>query len=79
MPLLNWTNELAPIKQSGAVAIILFGSWAICAVFAALYLLFAYKIGAVLYLAFWLVFLAAVTLVMLHWLNTKGADSFATL
>ena len=79
MPLLNWTNELAPIKQSGAVAIILFGSWAICAVFAALYLLFAYKIGAVLYLVFWLVFLAAVTLIMLHWLNTKGAESFATL
>ena len=32
MPVMTWSNEVTPIKQSGGVAIALFGGWAICAV-----------------------------------------------
>ena len=79
MPVLNWTNELAPIKQSGAVAIALFGCWIVSIIFAVLYLIIGYRIGASAYLLLWTVLLAAVSLLLLRWLDTKGADSFASL
>ena len=79
MPLLGWTNEVAPIKQSGAVTLALFGGWAICCVFAGLYLLIGYKIGAAPYLLLWTVLFTAAALVMLRWLDTKGAAVFAGL
>ncbi len=79
MPVLTWTNELAPIKQSGAVTISLFGGWALSAVFAGLYLIIGYRIGAALYLLVWTVLLAAAALMLLKWMDTKGADAFAAL
>ena len=79
MPLLNWTNELAPIKQSGAVAVILFGGWGIIAAMAGLYLLIGYRIGAACYLACWSILLAIVSIVLLNWLDTGGAEAFASL
>jgi len=79
MPVLNWTSELAPIKQSGAVAIALFGGWFLCVVLAGLYLLIGYRIGAVLYLLVWTVLFAAASLLLLRWQDTKGADAFAEL
>lgn len=79
MPILSWTNELAPIKQSGAVAIALFGGWAVNVVFAGLYLLAGYRIGAALYLLLWTVLFAAAALLLQRWLDTKGAASFAAL
>ena len=79
MPVLSWTNELAPIKQSAAVAIALFGSWAFCTVFAGLYLFIAYRIGAALYLLSWTLLLAAAALLLLRWLDTKGSAAFAAL
>ena len=79
MPILNWTDETAPIKQSGAVTIILFSSWAICAAIAGLYLLIGYKIGPVPYLALFTVLFIAAALFMLYWLETKGSRSFAEL
>ena len=39
MPILNWTDETAPIKQSGAVVIAIFGTWGVGIAFAGLYLL----------------------------------------
>ena len=79
MPLLHWTNELAPIKQSGAVMIALFGGWAVSIVFGVLYLAVGYLIGAALYLLIWAVLAAAASLILLRWLDTKGAADLAAL
>ena len=79
MPVLTWTNEVAPIKQSGAVAIVLFGSWGICVALAGLYLLAGYRIGAVPYLLLWAVLFAAGALAVLRWLDNRGSRIFAEL
>ncbi|MBR3059653.1 MAG: hypothetical protein IKG89_03490 [Oscillospiraceae bacterium] len=79
LPLLNWTNELAPIKQSAAVGIVLFGSWALSVALAGLYLLIGWRIGAGVYLLLWIVLLAAAGAFFLRWLDTKGAKLFRTL
>ena len=79
MPLLNWTNEVAPIKQSGAVTLAVFSSWGICVAFAGLYLFLGYRIGAAVYLLLWTALLAAASLLLLRRLDTKGADTFAAL
>ncbi|MBR0082008.1 MAG: hypothetical protein IJP98_04630 [Clostridia bacterium] len=79
MPMLNWTNELYPIKQSGAVAIALFGSWLLCAVFGGLYFLVGFLLGAPLYLLVCTVLFGTAALLLLRWLDTKGARIFAAL
>jgi len=79
MPLLNWTNEIAPIKQSGAVAIILYGGWGVIVIMAGLYLLIGYRIGAAPYMACWSILLALVSFVLLKWLDTGGAEAFSSL
>ena len=79
MPLLNWTDETAPIKQSGAVVIAIFGAWGVGIAFAGLYLLIGYKIGAACYLLGWAVLFAAAALLLLRWLDTKGAAAFDAL
>ena len=79
MPLLNWTDETAPIKQSASVAIALFGVWGVCVLFAGLYLLIGYTIGPALYLLAWTLIFALGALLTLRWLDTKGAESFAEL
>ena len=79
MPLLSWTNEIAPIKQSGAVTIALFGSWGVSAALAGLYLLIGYRIGAVPYLVCWTIVLAIFSLLLFRWTDTKGAETFAQL
>ena len=79
MPLLNWTNELAPIKQSGAVIIAIFGSWGVGIVLGGLYLLIGYRIGPAPYLLIWTVLFAAAAAASLRWLDTRGAGVFARL
>ena len=79
MASLSWTSELSVIKQSGAVTIILFGTWAVCAGMAALWFFLAYGIGAAAYLGILAVFFAAAGFYFLHWLDTKGAEHFAEL
>ena len=79
MPILNWTDETAPIKQSGAVGIVLFSSWGFGAALAGLYLLIGYRIGAASYLLLWALVYAAVALVLARWLDTKGSRIFAEL
>ena len=79
MAILNWTSEIVPIKQSGAVMILIFGSWAITIVFAGLYLWVGYRIGAAAYLSVCCVLFASVSLLLWRWLNTKGAAAFAAL
>ena len=79
MPLLSWTNELVPIKQSGAVVIVLFGDWILCIAMAGLYLLGGHRIGAVPYLLIWTVLFAALGVLLLRWLDTRGAERFQAL
>ena len=79
MPMLNWSNETIPIKQSGVIAIALFGSWAITVIFAGVYLWIGHQIGTVRYLALWAVLLAAAALILFRWLDTKGSKKFAEL
>ena len=79
MPLLNWTNETAPIKQSGAVTIVLFGGWIFCALLAGMYLLIGYRIGPAVYLLLFAVLFAAASVFLLRWLDTKGSRIFAEL
>lgn len=79
MAIMNWTNEMAPIKQSGAVLISIFGTWGFVVVFAGLYLLFAYKMGAVLYIGLFTVAILAASAFLLRWLDTKGAKIFSGL
>lgn len=79
MPLLNWTNEIVPIKQSGAVMVAIFGNWAVCILLGGLYLLVGYKLGAWLYLLIWSVLLAATGLYLLRWLDGKGSRAFDAL
>ncbi len=79
MPLLNWTSEIAPIKQSGAVAIVLFGCWGFALVLGGLYFLIGYRIGAAMYLLAWTVLYAAAFLILLRWLDTRGARIFSEM
>ena len=76
---LTWTNELAPVKQSLAVAIAMFGGWAYALLLAGLYLLLGWRIGAAVYLALVSAATIAAALALLKWLKTKGAQRLATL
>ena len=49
MPILNWTNEIVPIKQSGGVLIAIFGSWAVVAVMSIGYLAVGWRIGGAVF------------------------------
>ena len=79
MPNLTWTNEIVPIKQSGAVTIALFSGWVIAAVFAVVYFLFAYELSAAVYLGIWTAVFLIADIVLKRWLDTNGAKRFATL
>ena len=76
---LTWTNELAPIKQSLAVTIAMFGGWAYALALAGLYLLLGWRIGAAVYLALVSAATIAAALALLKWLKTKGAQRLAAL
>lgn len=76
---LTWTNELAPIKQSLAVAIAMFGGWAYALLLAGLYLLLGWRIGAAVYLVLFSAATIAAALALLKWLKTKGAQRLAAL
>ncbi len=79
MPLLNWTNELAPIKQSGAIVASMFGGWIFTMIMMVAYILVGYKLGAFTYLIICGVIYALAALIMLRWLDTKGAKEFEAL
>ena len=79
MPNLTWTSELVPIKQSGAVLIAMLGSIGIVVIFAGLFLLLAYPVGAFLYMTVFTLILAAASLVLFRYLKTKGAERFREL
>ncbi len=79
MPLLSWTTEITPLKQSGAVNIFLFTSWGFGIALAGLYLLIGYKLGAAIYLGVCSVLFSVLGIWLLRWLDTKGTAAFAAL
>lgn len=79
MPKLSWTNEIAPIKQSLSVALALFGGWIFSAIIAALYFLLGKYLGVTGYMVLISVLTVVVSMLLLHWLKTKGAKLFSEL
>ncbi|MBQ9388509.1 MAG: hypothetical protein IJU01_07705 [Lachnospiraceae bacterium] len=83
-PMMEWTNETVPIKQSAGVAICLFGSWGIAVLIGGLYYLFYVVLSmdfltARVYLIIWTVIIAFFTIYMKKWTDTKGEKIFAGL
>lgn len=80
MPNLTWTNEIMPIKQSGAVMLVLLAGIVYPMLLAAGYLLLpGWRLGCAVYMGVF----AAVTLVLCallyRWLQKKGTVIFASL
>ena len=76
---LQWTSELAPIKQSMTVAIVLFGGWIYALALAGLYLLFTPSFGAAIYLWGFTAITAAGCLILYFWLRQRGGKVFMDL
>ena len=79
LPILSWTNEVAPIKQSASVGIALFGGWAFGFAMGGLYLWVGYRLGPAAYLLIWSALFAAGALALLRWLDTRGSRAFMAL
>ncbi|WP_407384946.1 hypothetical protein [Ruminococcus sp.] len=78
-PIMEWTTEIIPLKQSGAVTIALFGGWGFVALFAVPYFLIGQLIGLAPYLIVWTVIYISASMLLYRWLNTKGAEAFSRL
>ncbi len=79
MPVLSWTNEIAPMKQSGGVAVSLFGPDAILIALGVLYYLLGYRIGSAPCLMFFGCLCSLVTVMIAGWLRNKGAKAYSNL
>ena len=62
-PVLTWTNELTPIKQSASVMVTMFG----------------YTLGYICYIGIFIAANVVAGLTLYIWLRTKGCDRFAEL
>ena len=76
---LGWTNELAPIKQSFQVAVVLLGTMAYSVALAGIYLLLAPPIGAAAYLLLFALVTAFADAWLYLWLRKKGGEVFMAL
>lgn len=79
LPNLTWTNELAPIKQSGSVLIALFGGWGYEAVLIGLFFLVRKYLSTGLYLTACALVTALLAGIFYAWLKKKGAAVYAEL
>ena len=79
-PVLTWTNELTPIKQSASVMITMFGGFGYTALlFIGYMVLPGYTLGYMLYIGIFIVANVVLGLTLYIWLKTKGCDRFAEL
>lgn len=79
-PVLTWTNELTPIKQSASVMITMFGGFGYTALlFIGYMMLPGYTLGYMLYISIFIVVNVVAGLTLYIWLKTKGCDRFAEL
>lgn len=79
MPNLKWTNETVAVKQSGAVAIALFGSWLLALVLGAAGFYLRQRVSAMQYLLIVIVLLSLINRLLNRWLKEKGERIFSTL
>lgn len=79
IPILNWTSEIVPIKQSMSVIIALFGGWVIIIAFAGAYVLLQKYLSALAFLSLVCLMLSLIIIALLRWLFTKGAKIFSSL
>ena len=79
-PVLTWTNELTPIKQSASVMITMFGGFGYTALlFIGYMVLPGYTLGYIFYIGIFIAANVVVGLTLYFWLRTKGCDRFAEL
>ncbi len=78
-PNLNWTSEVAPIKQGLAVFLSMFGGWLVAAALGFLYYALMARVGAVAFLLAATVLFAVLALVLLRWLKGRGAEIYQHL
>lgn len=79
-PVLTWTNELTPIKQSASVMITMFGGFGYTVLlFIGYMMLPGYTLGYVRYIVIFIVVNVMTGLTLYIWLKTKGCDRFAEL
>ena len=76
---LHWTNEIAPIKQSMAVFVILLLGWVFAVVPGGGWLLFGGKMPFAAFLALLVVLFGGLAAFTIAWLRTRGAKRFETL
>lgn len=78
-PNLNWTSEVAPIKQGLAVFLSMFGGWLVAVALGFLYYTLMARIGAVAFLLAVTALFAVLALVLVRWLKTSGAKIYQHL
>ena len=79
-PVLTWTNELTPIKQSVSVMITMFGGFRYTALlFIGYMVLPGYSLGYTLYIGIFIVVNVVAGLTLYIWLKTKGCERFSEL
>ena len=78
-PMLNWTSEIYPIKQSGAVAIATLGVSFIGVLTVVPGIFLLNFVPAAAYFACIALLFGALALLMRHWLKTKGTKIFEEL
>lgn len=79
-PVLTWTNELTPIKQSAPAMITMFGGFGYTALlFIGYMVLPGYTLGYVRYIGIFIVVNVVAGLTLYFWLRTKGCERFAEL
>ena len=79
-PVLTWTNELTPIKQSASVMVTMFGGFGYTALlFIGYMVLPGYTFGYICYIGIFIAANVVAGLTLYIWLRTKGCDRFAEL
>ena len=78
-PNLKWTNEIVPVKQSISAMFVIFGGWVYTVAVVGLYFAVGDVISAWLYLLMVSVLTAGASALLLRWIRTKGAKTFAAL
>lgn len=78
-PNLNWTSEVAPIKQGLAVFLSMFGGWVLTVALGFLYYALMARMGAVEFLLAVTALFAVLALVLVRWLKTSGAKIYQHL
>ena len=79
LPNFNWTSEITPIKQGGAVVLSMLGGMGLSGIMAGLYFLVFRDFGAAVYLAVSCGVYGLLSLVLLLWLRKRGAARFESL